>query len=131
MSKGHYTEQDLREITDTEVNDQYQLIEAEYIRRKHREQRGRDLDAFLRRNRELEGDKFVDGQSWYEPDEVWAAYPMGSIIQHDGDYYESIRHANLQHPSAENWWKKLGKEKPASLKPKAETVEETEAGEHE
>lgn len=105
---GAYSARTIREITDAEFNEQRKLFEKEGARRDYMAQHEAELDAFLRRHRELVGLKPLgEGEAWFEPADIFDAYPKGVRVEHEGKHYRSRRCANMQPPTMTIWWEEF------------------------
>lgn len=109
---GHYNIRLIKEIPDDEFAEQWELFDAEKARRDALESHGKALDEFLTNHRALVGMAQIgQGEEWFEPSDVFDAYPKGAIVEYEGKFYKSKQHANMQPPNLRLWWEETEKPK--------------------
>lgn len=99
---------ELENLTDEELELRVAQDTAEQARRETIRMSGSYMDAILTRYREATGTLPGYADEWINPEgSPWGCYPLGMVVTHKGQKYQSMIHANHLPPTDGDAWQAI------------------------
>lgn len=99
-----FTVENITELSDADLQDQYRVITDEVNKRSARWNYGAGLDMLILQLQEAEGTAHQPNEEWVQPVFLEETYQQGALVTFEGRQYESLVHANGVPPTDAAAW---------------------------